>query len=235
MKNCVKSILFSAVLISVFAVSAHAAVIAVNAGHQAKANLEKEALGPSSDVMKYKVSGGTCGIATRIPEYELNLQNALRLKKELVKRGHRVIMIRERNDVNISNRERVLKALENGAELIINLHANAPAATQPKDTHGIMTLCRSSRNPFNAGLYGKEKKLALFIQSNLCKATGAKSIGVIEVDNMTGINWSTVPSVIVEVGYMTNADEDRRMADKSYQDRIACGIADGIEDYLSMR
>ena len=233
-KACVKFML--PVLLLVFCTApCRAAVIAVNAGHQAKSDLEKEPIGPGSKILKYKVSCGPRGVASGMPEHELNLLNAVLLEKELAKRGHKVIMVRQSSDVNISNRERAAFALENGAELIINLHANARGARQPKDTHGAMTLCRSARNSFNPALYPKERKLAEAVQKGLCKATGAKNLGIVETDVMTGINWSSVPSVIVEVGYMTNETEDMLLQDEKYRAKAAFGIAEGIENYLRSR
>jgi len=154
------------------------------------------------------------------------------LEKELIKRGHKTVMIRKTNDVNISNKERVEKALENGSELIVNLHANAAGAKQPKDMQGIMTLCRSRNNPFNAALYPRERKLAETVQTSLCAATGAVDLGVIERDTMSSINWSSVPSVIIEVGYMTNAEEDLKLQQEEYRQKIITAIADGIEEFL---
>lgn len=212
--------------------SSYAAVIAVNAGHQEKANLEKEPLGYGSKIEKYKVTGGTRGISSKVPEYELNLQIAKLLQQKLQERGHTVVMIRESNDVNISNKERVQKAVENSCELIMSLHANAPGAGQPKDMQGIMTLCRSRNNQFNATLYPSERKLAETVQTSLCAATDAVNLGVIERDTMSSINWSNVPSVIIEVGYMTNAKEDIKLQQDDYRQIIVTAIADGIEEFL---
>lgn len=54
------------------------------------------------------------------------------------------------------------------------------------------------------------------------------------MDNMTGINWSTVPVTIVEMGFMTNESDDLQMSDTAFQDTMATGIADGIDSYFGI-
>ena len=49
---------------------------------------------------------------------------------------------------------------------------------------------------------------------------------------MTGINWCEVPTTLIEVGYMSNAEEDRLMQTEEYQDKMASGIAKGIVKFL---
>ena len=67
----------------------------------------------------------------------------------------------------------------------------------------------------------------------LLPATGFANLGVSYYDNMTGINWSSVPVTIVEMGFMTNKQDDQQMSDPEFQDTMAQGIADGIDSYFN--
>ena len=204
-------------------------IICIDAGHQTRANLEKEPIGPGAKTTKFKVTGGTSGLWTKQTEYALSLKVAKKLQKILKKRGYKVIMCRTKNDVNISNSERAAIANEAKADVFIRIHANGAAN---KTVNGAMTICQTKNNPFNSDIYSNSKLLSEKVLDGVVDKSGCKKLYVWETDTMSGINWSKVPVTIVEMGYMTNEKEDRALNTASYQKKMAEGIADGIDAYF---
>ena len=204
-------------------------IVAIDAGHQSKGNYGKEPIGPGAKAMKPKVSSGTQGRFTGVPEYKLNLVIAKMVEKELISRGYEVVMIREKNNVDLSNKERADIANESGADIFIRIHADG---SNNPDVHGASTLYPSKKNPYVPQLSADSNDLAKAIVDSICDKTGAKNRGAIAHDDMSGINWSTIPVTIIEMGYMTNKTEDKLMQTEDYQDKIVQGICDGIDDYF---
>lgn len=204
--------------------------IAIDAGHQSKANTQKEAIGPGASETKMKVTGGTRGTTTGLYEYELTLLVSEKLRTELENRGYEVYMVRESHDVDISNSERAKMAYDSGSEIFVRIHANG---SENSNANGAMTICPTPQNPYVSGLYADSQRLSSLVLDGLTASTGCRRERVWETDTMSGINWSEIPVTIVEMGYMTNPEEDKKMAQEDYQQLIAVGIADGIDAYFA--
>lgn len=202
--------------------------VCIDPGHQGQSDLKPEPIGPGSNITKERVRGGTTGVSTRIPEYEVVLQISMNLKARLEKAGVRVVMTRTTNDVNISNAERATIANEAGAALFVRVHADG--STDPSAS-GVSTLYPAT-NTWTAPIAERSRVAAVGVQSALVASTGAFSRGTIARDDLTGFNWCTVPAILVECGYMTNPVEDKLLASPHYQDKLAEGMKNGIIAYL---
>lgn len=206
-----------------------AKIICIDPGHQQKGNYEKEPIGPGATKTKYKVSAGTKGVVTQKPEYVLVLEVSMKLKQKLEERGYQVVMIREKHDVNISNKERAQIANKAKADLFLRIHADG--SSDSKD-EGICALYPSSKNPYVSHLSKESKKISSLLVNEMVLFTKAKKRGLFARDDMSGINWSDVPVSIVEMGFMTNPKEDRLLSEEEYQDKLVKGMVNAIELYF---
>lgn len=207
-------------------------IISIDPGHQSEtidmSGLEENA--PGSTILKTMASGGTIGRYSGIPEYQLNLDISLALRDALRIQGYDVIMTRENNETAISNKERAILANEADADLSIRIHANGSENTS---ANGALVLVGSAENPYVGNIYAESYRAGETILNAYCVATGMVNRGVQTNDTMTGINWSTVPVLILEMGFMTNEQDDLNMADSVYRSLMVKGIVEGINQYFT--
>lgn len=204
-------------------------LVVIDPGHQLHGDPTLEPIGPGAQEEKARVSSGTRGSFTAYPEHELNLAVALLLREELTARGYEVYLTRETADVNLSNSERADFANNLEADAFIRIHANG---SEDPSRHGAMTICPTPENPYCPDIYAQSRALSDAVLTAFCSATGAELETIWETDTMSGINYCRVPVTILEMGYMTNQEEDMLLADPSYQQLAAIGIADGIDAFL---
>lgn len=207
-------------------------LIVIDAGHQSKGNNQVEPIGPGAKTTKPKVSSGTCGVASGVPEYQLTLTIAKKVQKELISRGYEVIMIRSTNDINLSNKERADIANKSGADIFIRIHADS---INSPNVVGASTLYPSKKNPYVSKLSTSSYALSKAVINSFCMKTGAKNRGAIARDDMSGINWCKVPVTILEMGFMSNKKEDMLLQNKNYQTKMTEGICDGIDQYFASK
>lgn len=217
------------ILFSVSILAKEKYIICLDPGHQTKGNPELEEIAPNSDKKKAKVTTGTRGVVTKKYESELMLEIALKLKTSLENKGYKVIMTRTKNDVDISNKERAIFANDNKADVYIRLHADG---SENKNAVGASVLTSSPKNKYTKKVQKESEEFSKILLEEYVKATGTKNRGLIYRDDLTGTNWATVPNTLIELGFMSNAEEDKKLSDKDYQDKIIKGLVNGIDRYL---
>ena len=203
--------------------------VVIDPGHSAVVAEGTEPLGPGSTENKAADTSGTSGTVSGLAEYELTLSVSQKLRDVLQDRGYTVLMTRESNDVPVSCIERADVANNAEADAFVRIHANG---SEDSSVKGAMTICITPDNPFYPELYEQARALSDCIINKLSESAGCENDGVWETDSMSGNNWSQVPATIVEMGYMTNREEDALMATEDYQNKIVRGIADGIDQYF---
>ena len=207
--------------------------VAIDPGHQGSwvDMSAPEPIAPGSDRTKARCTTGTVGKFTGVPEYQLNLDISLALRAELRDRGYKVLMTREDNDTAISNSQRALFASENGAEISVRIHANG---SDDPSVNGALAMTMSPQNPYVGSFYETSYALAQAILNDYCAVTGFASRGIQLTDEMTGFNWTRVPAMILEMGFMSNQSDDTLMQDPAMQKKMVQGIADGIDDFYGL-
>lgn len=204
-------------------------IVAIDAGHQGRGNNDQEPIGPGASETKAKVTSGTYGNYSGLAEHELNLIVARKLCDILEERGYQVVMIRDTHDIDISNRERADVANNSGADIFVRIHADSSENTSAS---GASTLYPGRSNPYVSYLSEESERLSVSIVNHICEETGFHNRGAIVRDDMSGINWCQIPVSIVEMGFMSNPEEDKKLGTEEYQNKIAKGIADGIDEYF---
>ena len=203
-------------------------LICIDPGHQAKGDWKSEPVGPGSPYQKARVSSGTVGISTKKTEYILNLESSEVLKHILISKNFNVIMTRESHDVNISNMERATFANDKNANMVIRIHADGSDNTS---ITGASILIPSQKGKYTSSIFEASYECANLIKDEM-KSKGFKVNGIFERDDLTGFNWSKVPVVLIEMGFMSNYNEDEMMSNKEYQKKMMQSIADGVEKYF---
>ena len=198
--------------------------IGIDPGHQGKANSDKEPIAPGSKETKAKVSSGTSGRSTGIAEYVTVLEISLKLRDALEAQGAEVYMTRDTHDIDISNLERAEMMNELGVDLVLRIHCDG---AEDSSANGIGMFVRKTGEKQQ-----ESEAAAQVLLEAMVEATGAKKRGVFLRDTYTMNNWSVVPCILVECGFMSNPEEDEKLNDPDYQNLLVQGMVEGIARYF---
>ena len=182
-----------------------------------------ELVSPLSTQRKGLYTTGTQGKYTT--EEKLNLKIGLMLRDELEALGATIIMTREVSEITISGIERCNIANQAGADVAIRIHADG---STDSSVHGVAVLVPAGDLLGTPSIKEESVRLGRLMVDAVAAETGAYNRGTVDRTDLTGFNFSEVPSVLIEMGYMTNPDEDARLSDGEYQQGIVTGMVKSV-------
>lgn len=198
--------------------------IVIDPGHQAVADMSEEMVSPNGGDTKPRCTTGAVGVSTGVTEYELTLQYALIIRDYLTQCGANVILTRETNDVNISNQERALVAVNNNADLYIRLHADR--ANTSYDS-GVYIFVPNSGD-YSDSVVGWGDRLGHLIAD----AEGLTYINTIATDGYTGLNFAgSVRSFQICLGLLSNSDDEAVLTNEENIGNVAEAISNFCADF----
>ncbi|MGZ9774371.1 N-acetylmuramoyl-L-alanine amidase [Bacillus toyonensis] len=203
-------------------------LVVIDPGHQQKANLNLEPVGPGATTQKYKVTDGTTGIVTKKREAVLVLEMAFVLKEKLEAKGIQVLMTRTSQDVDMSNKERATFANDHKADLFLRLHADG---SENPNQSGFAVLTPAEGSPYTKEIYAESLQISQTIVNKMRENQQVKVNGIKFRDDLSGFNWSKVPGVLLELGFMSNPEEDKKLSDPQYVNSLLQSVTDSVDEY----
>ncbi|WP_144465963.1 N-acetylmuramoyl-L-alanine amidase [Bacillus sp. FDAARGOS_235] len=203
-------------------------LVVIDPGHQQKANLNLEPIGPGATTQKYKVTDGTTGIVTKKREAVLVLEMSFLLKEKLEAKGIQVVMTRTSQDVDISNKERATFANDHKADLFLRLHADG---SENPNQSGFAVLTPAEGSPYTKEIYAESLQISQKIVNKMRENNQVKVNGIKFRDDLSGFNWAKVPGVLLELGFMSNQDEDKKLSDPQYVNSLLQSVTDSVDEY----
>jgi N-acetylmuramoyl-L-alanine amidase len=161
-----------------------------------------------------------------VNEKDINLQVGLKLNDALKKAGYDTIIARD-SDVYLTLEQRYNMANNSNSNIFISLHCNSFTSSS---AHGIeVYYCPPEKSPVKEV---DSKPLAEAIHDELVKATGAKGRGAKE-GTFAVIKNTTMPAILIEMGFISNSEEAQKLQTDSYQNKIVEGIVKGLQKYFA--
>lgn len=164
---------------------------------------------------------GTIGKLLKVYEKDVNLKIALELQKQLQAAGAQVYMTRTGNEgVDFTDRPALVNAVKPAIDLFISIHHNSAASPTARGTETYYW----TTNP-------QSKRAAELIHPAVVQALGFPDRRV-RSDSFYVIKATVAPAILIEMGYLSNAEEEQAIADLGYPARAAEGIKNGVFQYF---
>lgn len=181
--------------------------------------------------------GGAVGVGGTI-EQKINLEVSKKVEEVLVGKGIKVIMTRkDENCISDESEGKTLREMkkedmnkrlniirESDAQLFVSIHMNQ----FPQEKVNGLRLFFDKKHP-------ETKELAEIMQKRMAEVTGAKMYAVKTADQSLFLMKNPpVPAILVECGFISNPEEEKKLNDEDYQSRLAWAIAEAVEKYLKV-
>ena len=178
-----------------------------------------------------------------IAEKDLNMQIYKKLRKELEGLGYTVLTSRE-SDVYVDFvTERSKMVNKTNSDMFISIHFNATSSSA-SNISGIQTYYYEQNPDYPTKInsqwhnhpdrISESNRLAAAIHSSLLAETGAKNAGLLH-SSFAVLRETNKPAVLLELGYMSNFDENQRIRNDAYQNKLVKGIVKGIQQYYASK
>lgn len=209
--------------------------VCIDPGHQGH-DLKiyaKEPLGPGLSGFHETGNGQAQGIKTKRYESTVVLEVGLKLRNALLQEGAKVVMTREDQKTAVTNMRRAEIANENKADVFIRLHCDN---AENRSARGIFVYVPATsdyaKKVADVETYYHYGEIML---KAMKKATGVTKGTVRQNGHYVASNWAKMPAFLIEIGFMSNAEDDVLISTPEFQQNIIAGMVNGIEKLCRLR
>lgn len=158
-----------------------------------------------------------------VSESKVNLELALLLDEKLQALGFETVMLREDNEAFLGLEERVAMAERESADIYVSIHQNA-CEEDEEEIEGIETWYYTGAQD--------SRKLAQLVHKGAVNKTGATDRGARETEDLYVLKETSMPACLIETAFLSNSRERQAITSRDYQEKLAEGIAQGIDYYF---
>lgn len=208
--------------------------VCVDPGHQRTTQVETVPLMPNGEQTTTTKVGMAKGVETKRRESQLTLEIGMKLRNALMAEGASVAVTRDQQDTFVGMLERAEIPNSIDADFVLRLHCNSRSGND--QVQGIEVYCPLGSSYAQAVADRTDYKLMGETMLEAMQQFTGQERGVCTLNNTyVGNNWSLMPSFLIEMGYMTNMEEDLLLSHPVYQERLVQGMVEGVVRLARLR